>query len=596
MSGSRVLLAGFCAVPGANRAGVQLLHVLRGLKTRYPVDLMVTRGEDQPHMERRGKSRILRVPMPSAGAVAQVEAYRRALRRQLEGAEYEIVHVRDGCAAGPVLELQPHLGYAVVFDATRGPLAEPPPLNPALGARLSKTEKICMTRADLVLVPNARAQGKVPGTRRERIHVVPVGVDVDKFDWDSSPPGRAPIILYAGTLEPGRGVRVLLRAMVDVARRSDAVLAIAGSGASSFEGRLREAIVDLGLKGRVQMLGPVEHDEMPALIADAAVCVASSALDTQKSPFGLFPTKILEYMACRRPVVAPRKSSIADVMKEGVHGLLFEPGDPNDLSRALLRLIRDTAMRSSLAEAGYEHVRRHHTASATRRALRDAYVALMSDPDWHRRREARKVERPPTGERTAPYAPGFSVDDSIVAGAMMDDITGPSEITDVERQRRPRGQFDSAVLTAVAVAADEDPAIDPAAEPPIWPEQTPRQGDHTAPWERARAVDLVVLDPEPTPTTNPLHVAVMPPAGDDDSEEISLDGTPVRGTILPRLRSSPLPSIEQSFVSGEVMVSSPSAQERQSAARPASVLVGGDLDSVSSIHRPSKDKGRDAED
>ena len=173
--------------------------------------------------------------------------------------------------------------------------------------------------------------------------------------------------------------------MVDVGRVSDASLVLAGPIASSFEGTVRRTITELGLDGRVELLGPIEHDRMPAQIAAATVCVAPAASELAPWVTTMFPTRILEYLACRRAVVAPSRGTVNALLRHNVEGLLFAPGDPGDLARKLVRLLTDEALRRRLAQAGYELVRRDHTASNARRAIRRAYAELTLRSPWRER-------------------------------------------------------------------------------------------------------------------------------------------------------------------------------------------------------------------
>ena len=97
----RVLLTGFCAVPGPRRAGVQLRHVIRSLTPLHSVDLLVVREGEQAYVERQGSVRVLRVPTHEADLRSQIQAFQRALKRQLDGADYDVVHCRDAGAASP---------------------------------------------------------------------------------------------------------------------------------------------------------------------------------------------------------------------------------------------------------------------------------------------------------------------------------------------------------------------------------------------------------------------------------------------------------------------------------------------------------------
>ena len=392
----RVLIAGFCAVPGPDRAGVQLTHFIGALARHHTVDVLVVRRGDQAYVEKMAGARILRVPVPGGSMRTRIDAFRRALRRQLEGADYDVVHVRDGWAGIPVLETRGRLKYAIVFDAGRSPLAEPPIYDLETATQLERDELECVRRSDMVLVATEPARRSLePLTAPERLRLVPPGVDVDLFDWDT-PPAPPPRILYIGALMPGRGVRVLLRAMLDIAAQSDARLVLAGRASHEFFASLETAVHDLNLDGRVQLLGEIAHDDVPAVIASATVCVAPGAADLGPRHLALYPTKLLEYMACQRAVVAPRRGTVTMFMRDEQHGLLFEPGKPLDLAQQILRLLGDPELRGRLARSGYELVRRAHTASATRRDLRRAYAWLGSISPW-RERFAALLEELPTG-------------------------------------------------------------------------------------------------------------------------------------------------------------------------------------------------------
>jgi glycosyltransferase involved in cell wall biosynthesis len=392
----RVLVAGFCAVPGPGRASVQLGHVIRALARRASVDVLAARRGEQPYVERRPRVRMLRVPIPDAPLGERAEAFRRALRRQLEGADYDLVHVRDGWTGSVVLELRSRLGYAVVFDAARGILADPGSVEPEELPALVDLESACVRQADLVLAPTEPARRYLASiTRPERVCLVPPGVDVNQFDWDDPEPSGPPRILYLGPIAPGRGVRLLVRSMMEVARRCDARLVLAGPADARFRDRMLDSARALGIADRVEIPGEIAHDDAPDAIARATVCVAPSAVDLGASPTALFPTKLLDYMACRRPVVAARRSAATLLVRDGQTGLLFTPGDPADLAERLVALLTDVDLQSRLAEAGYEHVRRHYSASNTRRSLRRAYDGLAARPEWSERfaRAATRAER-----------------------------------------------------------------------------------------------------------------------------------------------------------------------------------------------------------
>lgn len=543
---ARVLISGYCAVPGPRRAGVQMRHVIRALTPMHSVDLLVVREGDQPYVERQGAVRVLRVPTHDQDPWAQIQAFQRALKRQLDGADYDIVHCRDAWSGITVLEARSRLGYAMVFDLARAP--EPGTEGAGsdeLEQRYTRDELACVTAADLVLVPTPAAAKHVQTLiKPEKVALAPLGVDVDRFDWDAPPADGTPRVLYVGAVEPGRGVRVLVRAMADVVKRTDAELVLAGPIAPIFEDELRTGIRELKLEGKVHTTGTVDHDEVPALIASAAVCVAPAGPDLAPVPTVTAPTKILEYMACRRAVVAARRQSISAIIEHGRDGLLFESNDPSDLGRKIHRLLVETSFRERLAAAGYARVRNELTASAARRTVRAAYEALS-------RRFAGQFAAAAAAAEEAPRGSELLSDDEFEA-TVFEDLR-PAAGADASDS----GNDQSDTGSTGAVALDLDEALisldndinegtgsSPAAPPaPPLPDETAER-----PAARLARVDSGSWQRRPTTPEPGDWAAATPQRADSDD-----DGTPIEG-----VRVGVMVSSETSFVAGEIDVPSPS--------------------------------------
>lgn len=566
----RVLLTGFCAVPGPRRAGVQMKHVIRSLTPFHTVDLLVVREGEQAYVERQGSVRVLRVPTHEADLRSQIQSFQRALKRQLDGADYDVVHCRDSWSGIPVLEARSRLGYAVVYDLTRSPLGETTH-DPELDAQYGRDEEACILASDLVLAPTPAAVKALQGRGKpERVLLSPPGVDVDRFDWDEPTKSGPPRILYTGSIDPGRGVRLLIRAMAAIVREVDARLVIAGPVVvPKFEAALREGIRELGLTDKVELLGAVDHDQLPALIATATVCVVPSAADLTPNPTVVYPTKMLEYMACKRAVVAPRRETVQLVADSGREALLFEPGDPIDLARKVLRLLGEPLLRERIAANGYDRVRRDFTASAARRALRHAYsviaerfgdqfkeepeddapkIELLADDDF----EATVFEE-------APQVP--------VIDTALNQIDDPDAIDDLA----------SGNTSSSSVVAPPPPADQTMERAPVAPPPAPSSRAGTGSWTESSLTSPAAPAPDDWVVTN---VAQAVRALDDDTGDVSTDGavpddgTPVEG-VAPALPS--ILSSENSFVAGEIDVPTPPPEPKtpQVEFTAASKLLGG---------------------
>jgi len=573
----RVLLTGFCAVPGPRRAGVQLRHVIRSLTPLHSVDLLVAREGDQAYVERQGSVRVLRVPTQEADLRLQIQAFQRALKRQLDGADYDVVHCRDSWSAIPVLEARARLGYAVVYDLTRSPLGETN-FEPVLDAQYSRDEDACLAAADLVLAPTPIAVRALQGRGKpDRIVLSPPGVDVDRFDWEPPALATPPRILYAGTIDPSRGIRVLIRAMAAVVREADARLVLAGSMMPRFEPTLREAIRELGLTDKVEILGPVDHDQLPALLATATVCVVPSAVDLTPSPIALFPTKILEYMACRCAIVAPRRETLAHVVENNHEALLFEPGDPQDLARKVLRLFAEPLVRERIAHNAYERVRRDFTASATRRALRTAYNILSV-------RFA--VPMLDAGAEDAPKSE-LLADDDFEATVFEDAPASPTVDTAVNRLIPLDEALQSLGEAEAAASATGESRAAPASSDEV-PDETMERAPVLAATRDGRAWTISGLISPPSASQDDWSTG-----GDgDDAEDVRVievddvdgellveEGTPIGGFAA--VASAPLSMIDNSFVAGEIDIPTPAPTRDPDTGMgdtPAAALFGAESD------------------
>lgn len=527
----RVLLTGFCAVPGPRRAGVQLRHVIRSLTPMHNVDLLVVREGEQAYVERQGSVRVLRVPTQESDLRSQIQSFQRALKRQLDGADYDIVHCRDSWSCIPVLEARARLGYAVVYDLSRSPLGDS--LQDAeLDAQYGRDEEACLLAADMVLAPTPAAVKALQGRGKpERVMLSPPGVDVDRFDWDEQPEGGPPRILYIGSIDAGRGIRVLLRAMVAIAREVDARLVLAGSFAPKFEQNLEQGIRELGLEGKVEVLGAVDHDQLPALIATATVCVVPAAADLSPNPTVLYPTKILEYMACKRAVVAPRRDTLAQVVENNREALLFEPGDPIDLARKVLRLIGEPQLRERIAQLAYERVRRDFTASAARRALRTAYTVLSDR--FEIETDASEDDNPKPMEILA--------DDDFEATVFEEAPQSPAVDTAVHKLDEIDDGLSGAISSEAVIA-------------PPAPDET-MERISVAPRSRDRDFTSsgIVAAPAPSDDWVVTGLSAAVRALDEDANG-GHDGTPIEGVIA---AAPALPVIDGSFVAGEIDIPTP---------------------------------------
>ncbi len=177
-------------------------------------------------------------------------------------------------------------------------------------------------------------------------------------------PFDPPRLLYLGRLSPEKRVDLALDALVlVVSRHPSAQLVIAGDGPERE--RLELQTTGLGLRDHVQFLGWVDSSDVPTLVNSATLVLLSS----EQEAFGL---SALEAALMARPVVAPRRGGLPEVVEHGSTGLLVDELDAVSLAEAVAWLLEHPESASRMGKAARTRARK----AFNWRDCVDAYDAL----------------------------------------------------------------------------------------------------------------------------------------------------------------------------------------------------------------------------
>lgn len=195
-----------------------------------------------------------------------------------------------------------------------------------------------------------------------RLHLVRMSVDqsaypvVDRTARDPSDPLR---VLFVGRLVPEKGPTLLL----DAVEQLDGVpVLVQVVGAGHLADSLVVRVAERGLADRVELVGPVGQEELPARYAWADVLCMPSFAE------GL-PVVLMEALATALPVVTTPIAGITELVTHEVTGLLVAPGRADALAEALRRLHADPPLRHQLGDAGRRRVQEMHTPEPNALAL-----------------------------------------------------------------------------------------------------------------------------------------------------------------------------------------------------------------------------------
>jgi 1,2-diacylglycerol 3-alpha-glucosyltransferase len=204
----------------------------------------------------------------------------------------------------------------------------------------------------------AEISARLPATLRDRVRVIPTGIDVAGIrslvpvDMRATAgwPDDAVVIATLGRLAPEKSVGTVLEAAAIVLREVDAArLLVIGGGPSEAELRARAAAPDLGT--RTYFTGALPRIEALARLAGADLFVFASRTETQ----GLV---LAEALAAGLPAVAVEGPGVRDSVRDGIDGIVVdadpEASRPGRLADAVAGLVADEPRRRAMAAVAGE--------------------------------------------------------------------------------------------------------------------------------------------------------------------------------------------------------------------------------------------------
>jgi glycosyltransferase involved in cell wall biosynthesis len=152
------------------------------------------------------------------------------------------------------------------------------------------------------------------------------------------------LIVFVGRVQHNKGVFDLLEAFNRLRHQTDRRIGLAYVGDGKDLASLRVRVGELGRADSILLLGRVTHGELPGIMRNASVIVTPTR---PEFPEGRCMV-VLESLVLGVPVLAPDCGPFPFAINHEVNGLLFVPGDVNDLERCLLRVVTELDTRERL--------------------------------------------------------------------------------------------------------------------------------------------------------------------------------------------------------------------------------------------------------
>lgn len=391
--------------PGTGDSGgmnVAITELARGLLAR-DVDVEVftrTNGADlPPTVETADGVRVHHVSagpphLPKSDLASHLCAFYLGLTAHPALREVELLHGHYWMSGWVGRQARRRLGLPLVQTfhtlarVKNAALAPGDAPEPAL--RVTAEDRVA-AEADAIIAPSpaeAAVLRRAYAVGAERVHVVPPGVDLERFRPDARDRravreelGGGPILLFVGRLQPLKGPDTAVRtlAALDGLLPADGApprLVVVGGASGSGSGttdpdRLRALAAALGVEDRVALLSPRPQDELARLYRAADVVLMPSRSES----FGLVA---LEAQACGTPVVAAAAGGLQHAVGGAGGGALVTEHTPEAFAAAAARYLLDPAAHTAAATAGAERAARHRWSRTAEQTLTVYSAALQT--------------------------------------------------------------------------------------------------------------------------------------------------------------------------------------------------------------------------
>ena len=224
---------------------------------------------------------------------------------------------------------------------------------------------------------HATAEALGPDTATIKPHIIPMGVDVERFRKGERGRLRSGlnkddlVILFVGRVVRGKGVEFLLDALslLPSSLRPKIRLWVVGEGQDAD--RLQQRTHGASGTLKVRFWGALRNELLPDFYAAADLLVVPAS-DTEGQGVVL-----AEAFAARLCLLATRAGGIEEVVEDGVTGMLVQPGDSQALARAIAKLLTDPELRRKLADNGFLRARNDYAWEIVAARFEDLYRGVV---------------------------------------------------------------------------------------------------------------------------------------------------------------------------------------------------------------------------
>lgn len=246
------------------------------------------------------------------------------------------------------------------------------------GRIMTRLKRFVLSRTSAIIVVSQAMRQRVVslGADREKVHVIPMGIDLKNTFIPPGTARREKSLLFVGRFVEKKGLRYLIEALsLVLLKHPQAHLRIVGHGPEETD--LKQLLSSLHLNEKVNFLGGIENSSLPSIYQSAEIVIFPSIIDAKGDMEG-FGLVIVEALGCECAVIASDLPAIHDIIIDNKTGLIVEQKNVQQIAHKIIYLLDHPDIKHSLGKEGRRYVLDRYDYEITARKYCDLFKELES--------------------------------------------------------------------------------------------------------------------------------------------------------------------------------------------------------------------------
>lgn len=180
-----------------------------------------------------------------------------------------------------------------------------------------------------------------------------------------------PIVLYTGRIDKDKSVDVIIKAIPEVAKKTNAHFVLAGTG--DLVPEMERLADELGVKKYITFIGRLDNQstDFSALYQSASIFAIASLIETQS-------LVTLEAMSSGLPIAAVNFNALPELVRPNINGFLFKPADSKALANSLVKILTDKKMAREFGQNSMK-IAAEHEITKTFQKMMSVYLEVVKN-------------------------------------------------------------------------------------------------------------------------------------------------------------------------------------------------------------------------